>query len=463
MIIDSFRNTIKSYRMLQGRKNIFVACSGGPDSIALLYLMRKLQRESKFKLGILHANHQLRGKESDADELFVKRLAEKFSLPFVSDSLSVKEFAKDSRLSLEEAARILRYQFFTKAAREHKIDTIALGHTMDDQAETVLMRVFSGSGLVGFGGIRALFERNQVRFIRPLSQIPKHEILDYLKRGEILFRTDESNLSDRFLRNKIRLNVMPVLKKEFGENLPKVLSRIAETTAQDSDFLETTAALLYMEFHKQKKNEILFSRKQFSQLHPSMQFRMVQAAAHEFGSEFAFDHWRELERLFTDHRTFETDLPNGIVCAVTQSSVALKYKQFKRVLKDLSDFSYLLNLDEQVRVAESRRTIECKQIHQKPRTVVKNREDYALLDASKLKFPLLIRNRKEGDVFKPLGQEREQKLKDYFIKQKIPYEQRNSIPLVVANGQIVWIAGIALSDDAKITSETNKIIKLAIK
>src|SRR3989339_1922462 len=218
---------IHDKKLLSPRDSVLIAVSGGADSIALLlFFDRVLKRPFRLKLGVAHSNHGLRGKASDADAAFVKAAAEKLELPFYEEKRKVKPRRGESP---EEKCRRLRYDFLQRTARARGFCKIATAHHADDQAETVLMRMFTGTGLAGLAGIRA---KNK-NLIRPLLTVTRRDILAYLRTAKQPFRTDKSNADVRFLRNRIRHRLMPLLKKEFGPHVVETLSRLADNAAED--------------------------------------------------------------------------------------------------------------------------------------------------------------------------------------------------------------------------------------
>lgn len=446
--------------MLKNVRSIYVACSGGPDSTALLHAFVSAKFPEKIRLGVIHFNHGLRGRAALADQNAVQKMAASLGLPFLAGRGDVKKLAKEKRYSIEEAAREARYGFFIEAAKGHKIDAIALGHTMDDHAETILMRLLSGTGLTGLAGSRAVFERNGIRFIRPLIEAERAGILGFLKKRKISFRLDRSNESERFLRNRIRLRLIPFLKKHYHPGISHVLARLPETFQADADFVDTEAARCYKRLSRSDKTGVSFPREKFEKLPPAIQFRLLKKAANACGtSEFAYAHWMEFRGLLGVRNRFEVFFPGNVVCRVSQTSIVIGRAIVKSVAKT-SFFSKHLNAGETLQIPAAGTSISCTLLSRKPARIKKNREDYAVLDADKVAFPLVLRNRKPGDRFQPLGRSGPKKLKDFFIERKIPREIRSALPLVLSAGKIVWVSGVGISETVKVTSETRNCVKL---
>ncbi len=459
----AFQRTIRRFRMLEGVRSVGVACSGGPDSTALFHLLHHHCSSKGIRLVILHVHHGLRGRSADRDESFVRNLAANRKLQFVSARVDVKREAKRARFSIEEAARELRYRFLIDSARRHRLDTIALGHTQDDHAETVLMRVLFGSGLQGLGGSRACFNREGIQFFRPLIEISKDEILQFLRERKFSFRVDQSNYSGRFVRNRIRSKLIPFLEQNFHPGIRKVLARLPETIWPDLDLIEGQAAASYKQLAVEKGRAISFPAVKFRKLKEAIQFRLLQRASKEFGpNEFMFDHWVSFREQFARKEAFQVSFPGGLLCLVSHGRISIQNEPAKKVRKG-PGYSYRLRLGNQVHIPEFHVWIGARQLKSKPRIIQKKREDYAIADLGEVGFPLEIRSRRSGDLFQPLGQKVPSKLKDFFIHKKVPRERRDAWPLVFSGKELVWVSGLAVSENAKITDKTHRFVKLSVQ
>jgi tRNA(Ile)-lysidine synthase len=234
MILDKVKTTIKKFRLIAQGDRIVIGVSGGPDSVALLYLLNNLKKEFNLNLHIAHLDHMLRS-DSHKDVQFVKKLAEKLSIPITVAQINVKRLAKTG--SLEEIARNARLGFFFKVGKDINANKIALGHNQDDQAETVLMRILRGTGLYGLSGILPKREISGFQVIRPLIEVTRSDIQAYLNKKKIKPRIDTSNLEDIYFRNRIRNKLLPLLEKEYNKNIKEVLSNMAECVGFDYHYL----------------------------------------------------------------------------------------------------------------------------------------------------------------------------------------------------------------------------------
>jgi tRNA(Ile)-lysidine synthase len=232
-ILRKFEETLSKWDMLKKGERVIVACSGGPDSVALLYLLNQIRKKYGLQLSVAHINHKLRGKESDEDERFVKRLAKKTGLNYYSKSFDVKKMAREEKLSIEECARKVRGAFLNRLANRIKADKIALGHNADDQAETVLMRLIRGAGGLGLSGISPV----SGKIIRPFLETTREIIEQFLRENNYHFRIDSSNLRKDYLRNRVRLELLPHLKENYNPQIVKVLNRTALILSAQENYL----------------------------------------------------------------------------------------------------------------------------------------------------------------------------------------------------------------------------------
>ena len=307
MILDKVRNTIKKYNLIGRNDKIVIAVSGGPDSVALFYLLNSLKKEFKLTLHIAHLDHMLRN-DSYRDAEFVKKLAEKFRLPLALTQINVKELSRKG--SLEEIARNARLGFLFKVAKEIKADKIALGHHLDDQAETVLMRILRGSGLYGLAGISPKRNIAGYQIIRPLIETRRKEVEAFLKQRKIKPRLDSSNLEDLYLRNRVRNRLLPLLEKGYNKNIKEVLSNMAENVGYDYDYL-IHAAHIAMKRLGPKVN-----LKKLLKLHPAIQRLVLRLNISRLQGDtrrITFQHIREIEDLILNRPVSSiVDLPKGV-------------------------------------------------------------------------------------------------------------------------------------------------------
>ena len=315
-MLKEVRKFIKNYRLIAYGDRILVGVSGGPDSVALLYLLNSLKKEFRLSLHIGHLDHMLR-KASGKDAKFVQKLADKLKIPITSKALDIS--SRHKKGSLEEFARKERLKFLTGLARKIGANKIALGHNLDDQAETVLMRILRGTGLYGLGGILPKREISGVFFIRPLLETQRKDIQAYLAAKSLSVRTDLSNFEEKYFRNKIRHKLIPFLEKFFNGKVKVSLARLAQSSGLDYDCLEEAAQRSL----KGLKSGLSFKR--LASAHPALRRIMIrkQLAGLQAGTRrITYQHMLEIEdMLFNRPYGSVVNLPKGIRVKKTRNSL----------------------------------------------------------------------------------------------------------------------------------------------
>jgi tRNA(Ile)-lysidine synthase len=307
MIVDVVRNFIRRYHLLRDKDTIVVGVSGGPDSMALLYLLYGLRDEFRLKLVVAHLDHMLR-KNSSRDAAYVRSHAQKLNLPYATKQVNIRALAGGG--SQEEAARDARISFLCCVASAAKATKIALGHTLDDQAETVLMRVIRGAGLYGLQAIVPKRSINGRVFIRPLINVRRRDIEKYLRAKKIKPRIDSSNALDIYARNRIRRELLPLLEKKYNRNIQTVLATMAMTAGGDYDYLSQAVS------RYARRWGLRMPLQAFLKLHPALQRLLVRQAFCRLKGDlrvFTFQHTREIEDLAANRPAQSiVDLPKGI-------------------------------------------------------------------------------------------------------------------------------------------------------
>lgn len=279
ILIEQAKKTIDVHAMLHQGDVVLAGVSGGPDSVALLLLLGELSAVFSLKIGIAHLNHMLRGKESDRDESFVSDLAAELNIPCHVRRSNVSGFARENRLSLEEAAREIRYKFYHELADEEQYTKIALGHNSDDNAEQVLMNLLRGSGAKGLAGIPP---RRGRRIIRPLIQVSRKNILTYLSSRDQAYVMDSSNAEIVFLRNRIRNKLLPMLKEEYNPEVTGALNRLSRIARGEEEWMEgETRTVFRKALRRQTETEVHLDSTYFQHLHPALARRLIRHALQE--------------------------------------------------------------------------------------------------------------------------------------------------------------------------------------
>lgn len=333
-IISGLEKALQREKLIRPRDRLLVACSGGPDSTALFYLLHGISKKWNLKLGLLHFNHGLRGERSRRDERFVRGLAEIFRVPFAIGQGNVVKLATKEKISLEEAARQARYRFFIQVAKKRRIFKIALGHTQDDQAETVLMRMIQGTGLKGLCGVRREMKMGGVVFVRPLLDYSKKTLEKFLEEQKVAYRRDSSNKSRRFLRNRIRLDLIPWLARKVNPRAVEALARIPAIVSEEVKVLEQWENEAWKKcFKSKRKKKLSLDRKVFLKCPPSFQFRLLDRALKRLDtrSGLNFDLWQNLKPYLARPK-YRCSLPRNIDLALSRGRIVLFKRDFKKIL-----------------------------------------------------------------------------------------------------------------------------------
>ncbi len=438
-LLKKVHQSITKHNLLSKNDTVIIGVSGGSDSIFLLHALSKLDGY-KLKIVAAHVNHCLRGEESDRDAEFVKKLCKdkgiEFELLVENASVIKKELGK----GIEESARIIRYRFFEILTEKYNAQKIATAHTADDQVETVFMRLIRGAGIKGLSGIP--IRRDNI--IRPLLDVSKDEIIDYLTANKIKWTEDSSNAELDYFRNKVRHKLMPVLK-ELNPNITEnVLRTSIQFTEKDSFVSEHTNKIFKKIFKKNKAGIYTASLKKFAKVHRFIQFSLLREAIFRVNENLLnidFDHIETaLELLSSKKVSGEVNLPNDLI-------IAKSYDDFIITTKSKINPNYTYKIDDYGEYVFENVSFSIKKSKAKKLDLGEN---VALLNPKKVKFPVEIRSFRAGDKFTPFGMKGEKKLKDFFIDEKVPRYLRKLYPLFVINGEIAWIGGLRMSEKFRV-------------
>jgi len=437
--IDKVNKTIKKYNLLSLNDKIIVAVSGGADSIALLLFLNSLREKYNLKLSIAHFNHQIRGKEADRDSWFVKKIGKNLGLPFVLEKKDVPAYATRKKLSLEEAARILRYKFLEEVANKEKAKKIALAHNKDDQIETVLMHFLRGSGSRGLGGMpieRKISE--EVNLIRPLIETSRQEILIFLKQKKAEFIEDSSNKKTIYLRNRIRQHLIPYLEK-YNPKIKQILFNFAETIREENEYLEVVCQEMFERVACYEKKKIILDVDKLLNFHPALKKRILRCAIKTVKGnvkEISYKHWQDLNLLIKKKK-------GSLVLNLPQLKIEKKYNKLIFSINKRDDFEQSLvsakatstlicskkmkipGITKLYRIGKEinssfleRKEDFClfSKFHQSKDWIEKNNKQVQFFDVDKLRFPLLVRSRLPGDRIQPFGMQSKDQLILILIK-----------------------------------------------
>ncbi len=324
--ISKIKQFSRQQNLFQKGNKIIVGVSGGPDSVSLLYALYELRPFLKISLHVAHLNHKLR-KSSELDQKFVQNLSKKFSLPYTCKTVKIKK----QKQSLEEVARNERIKFFVNLAKKEKAAAIALGHTQDDLAETVLMRILRGTGIFGIRSILPKRKIYNTMFVRPLLKINRKEIEQFLKRKNIKFRIDPSNKKNNFFRNKIRLELIPLLEKKYAPGIKEALSRLSENACISHDYLHEKSQKIFKKISKSStsKKHIKIRLDYFKKIHLAMQRIIIRLAVEYLQGntrQMTLSHVEEIEDLIKNRPLKSiVNLPSNIIVSKQKSTLTFEY------------------------------------------------------------------------------------------------------------------------------------------
>jgi tRNA(Ile)-lysidine synthase len=447
--------TIRKHALFPRGARVLVALSGGPDSVALLHILQTLERRGELTVaGVAHFNHRLRGADADADEQFCRALAERERLPIAIGSGDVAARARRTGRSMEDAARSARYEFLRGAARDLGAEAIAVGHSLDDQAETFLLRLLRGAGARGLAGIRPRADT----VVRPLLDISRVELRAYARDQGLTSRDDASNRDTAIPRNRVRLELMPVLE-QFAPAIASTLARAAGLARADEDYLEQAAIDLAGSIVLRNVHGVDVDAEALRALPPALASRVARLALEGIvaGRFIGFQHIDRLVELAGGADGAAVTLP-GV--AATRRGVRIVIGKAAAVPFSNS-FRFPLSIPGEVAHAGwavSAGRIEYPDAFPAP----SSRGGIVGVAAEPLALPLAVRSRRRGDRFKPLGMGgRGRKLQDFLVDRKVGRAERDALPLVVdRDDRIVWVVGQAVGEDFRITEPRRGVILL---
>ncbi len=455
--------------MLTCGDHILVALSGGPDSVALLRALILLSSEYQLHLTTAHLNHGLRGTESDAEEDFVRRISNAMGIACIRKTVDIRLLRSGKRQSLEEIGREERYRFLNETADACGARKIATGHHRDDQAETVLINLIRGSGLEGLKGIAPVRDD---RIIRPLLDVSREEILEFLNHEGLAYMVDSSNLDPVYLRNRIRNDLIPDLKTHYNPRIVPSLCRMAEIVRREDDYLQNVVHQILRDWGiMPDAEEFHLPTSSFLMLHEALQRRIIKyllEAAVPSGKGIGFRHIEAVLSLLRPsiHRRTSLDLPCLICVEKEEGALRIRRGGPRQTRRDKGkdtilpmDYSYPLEIPGAVYIPEIDRHVRIEFVDNPGILTMRSTPRVAFLDYARISPPLILRNIKQGDRIEPLGMGKTKKMKSYFIDRKIPREYRGRIPLLVDSRSVIWIAGELISDRVKVTEQTKTVLR----
>lgn len=459
---------IRRHDLLKGG-TLLVAVSGGPDSVCMLLILYKLRDELGISLHVVHLDHQLRGAESEVDARYVSELVRHLNLPATIEARDVLSYQKKYRLSPEEAAREVRYSFIAEVAVKLKAGRVAVGHTLDDNTETILMHLIRGSGTRGMAGLQPSSHWHMgnlsLELVRPLLPVSREETQAYCREHELAPRTDSTNLSLSPLRNKIRLQLLPLLKS-YNPNIAEALLRTASIAGEEQDLIGSLGNIAWESTARVENNTVVIKKDEFTALHPALQRHLIRMAIETIRTGAA-NPLKDIESVHVEEIKDALHKPAGKVIHLPYGLVfSVEYDRYL-LGTDPAALSPFPPLDGDTRLAVPGSTFAGKwQIRTdiiKPAQMKKPGDFTAYFDFDKTGKLLTVRSCRAGERFQPLGMDSLKKLGRFMIDARVPHAWRDRIPVVSNNRQIVWLMGYRIDERVKVTEATKRALRIRFK
>jgi tRNA(Ile)-lysidine synthase len=485
------KNFIQKHSLVERQGCLLVAVSGGPDSTCLLNILVRLKDELGIRLHVAHLDHQLRGAESRADAQCVAEMAQRLGVPATIERRDVKAHQAEQHLSLEEAAREVRYRFLADTASTVGASRVAVGHTIDDHIETILMHLVRGTGTRGLGGLKPCTVRQlppggkRLIVVRPLLELYHQETADYCQNYQLMPRIDTSNLSLSPLRNRIRHQLIPLLQS-YNPRVVEALLRTANIAADEIAFLDEETAQQWGEVAQIQGNVITLDKESFGRLHSALKRHLLRASISELLGNLKDIETRHIEEIMAALNKpagKQISLPDGLIFSIEYDRYLLGPEPAALSPFPILEGEFTLKIPGKTRLAGwqvEATIIDLKGESKRGEAPLKtnlpppfSREGdkggglpdnlIAYLDLDKTGDKIIVRPRKRGDRFQPLGLSQPKKLGEFMIDAKIPRAWRGRVPVVSSPEHILWLVGWRIDERAKVTEDTQRVLRLEFK
>ena len=442
---------INRYKLVEQGEKLLIALSGGPDSVFALHFFHKYLKKYRIELLAVHFNHNLRGKESNQDEKFCEKLCEKLNIPFYSVQLDVKTFAKQNKLSIEEAARKLRYANLYEIGKDFDCDKIVTAHNQSDNTETVLLNFFSGTGYSGFSGIPVQREN----IIRPLLCLTKQEIVEYLDSQKIRYRIDSSNLINDYKRNFLRNKIIPQLKGKLNPSLDEAIFRSSKSLESVSIYLDSLINKVSKKYSSFENNILRIK----SSINVSNEEWIIgellkRLLRDKFSHDFDYNDYVKIKSLFENQKGKTVQLSSKLSATREKDSIVIKNPEQDE------NVEYALKAGDTLKVGKITFGVSAAA---KKDVKFDGKGKSEFISGDKLDDIFILRRWKSGDKFFPLGMKSQRKISDFLTDSKIETSERKKWFILENRNNIVWITGLRIDNRYRITSKTKKIYKLWMK
>lgn len=465
-LLTAVERTLAVAGLLSPGAVLVVGVSGGPDSVCLLHLLTRLAPAHQLHLWVAHLDHGLRGKEGKEDARFVQAWAKSLGVPCIAERRSVHDYlAQHPEVSsLEEAARNVRYSFFTEVAERAATDAVAVGHTADDQVETVLLHLLRGAGLSGLSGMEEVSwwqsetTARPLRILRPLLAAARTETAQYCLRHKLESRFDASNASLSFTRNRLRLQVLPLLR-EINPQVDEAVLRLSSLVREEEQYVQEQVDTLWQAISTTTSARVAMDKKALLALPKTVQRRLIQRAYAQLTGSFRGQTYRHVQGVLA----LLNAAPEKRLRLSEQVEVVTSYNEIvfaKGVLATPAARDWPpVTLQVPGATVWGDWEVRCL-LHPGAYVPQKRKPWEAHLDYAKIEQPLTVRSRRRGDRYQPLGMPSSQKLQDIFVNNRIPQSLRDTIPVLVTGERMVWVGGHRIADSARVRDGTQHTLEV---
>jgi len=459
MFLSKIKKTIHKHHLLDAGDQVVVAVSGGPDSVCLLSVLLFFAKDLDLTLHVAHLDHMFRGEESAEDAEFVADLAKKLGVPATIEAIDVPAFCRERGLSAQAGAREVRYAFLERVARKTGSRRIAVGHTANDQAETFLMRLLRGAGASGLSAIPP----KRANIIRPLIEATREEVLGHLKENGLDFRTDPSNEKPVYTRNRIRMELLPLLRK-FNPRIVETLAGEASVLRDEDEAVEAHLAAIAENAVQQKGGILTVKRDVFDAMPPAFRRRLLRMIVDQSGVDASALPLGQADDALSFMMTARTGrtmlLPHGL-------TITREYNRFVFGGRpEGKGFSHDLPVPGSFVIPETGMEVTTAVREHAPLHPAEEPNSHwqAAFDYAKIAAPMIVRSRKKGDRFHPTGMGgKSKKLQDYFTDLKVPRSRRDNVPLLCSGEDILWVVGMRTDERFVAGPGTGKVLVVTVR
>ena len=463
MMENKVLNYIKENKMIKAGETVVVGVSGGADPVCLLHMLAKYKDKLNIKLLAVHIHHGIRGDSADRDATFVENMCKREAVPFFLYKYNVPELSKKKGMSEEEAGRYVRYEAFNKCLADNSEDSfgkIAVAHNKDDMAETMLFNLIRGAGIKGLKGITPVRDN----IIRPVLCLERREIEEYIEANDLTYIVDETNLTEEYTRNKIRLSILPQIKESINEQVVAHLENAANNLALIDDYMESQCELEKARIVKSKNDGLFIEAMGLKNLHKAMQGCLVKRCIYDVAGkakDISSIHINNVLNLFDMNVGKKVNLPydmiavkeyDGVYIYISMEDNNSKIREKYAVdIQGIGEYSYDDGKVKAMLIVEEDTYNNC---------IFEENKCTKWIQCDIMKFDLQLRTRRQGDYIVVDDKGSRKKIKDFFIDKKIPKDDRDNILLLANGDEIVWIVGYRLNYRYRVRNEHGKLYKL---